>query len=253
VYVSDVPDDSWSTGVDSQGRSARRRAEAEGGAERFGDSDDDEESPERLAARSSSKAAGKRPLDEGASQREGQGSRLRTGGALNIGAEETTRKRQRAILDSDEEDQVPISRVFWVRRSSPEQAPPCRATPPQTSAPETTRAASDTARTGRPASPRGPPPGAPTPPRETSPSRTTALETTRAGRRASPQGPLPRSPTSPRAWVDVAPSRTGEANSGVPERRQTSAEGRTQDGSGSAEGRGGAGRRFRSSFRWSDM
>ena len=111
VYASDVPDDAWPTGVDSQGRPARRRAEAEGSAERFGDSDGDKEGPERVAARSSSKAAGKRPLDEGASQREGQGSRLRTGGALNIGAEETTRKRRRAILDSDEEDQVPISRV----------------------------------------------------------------------------------------------------------------------------------------------
>jgi hypothetical protein len=67
VYVSDVPDDAWTTGVDSQGRFARRRAEAEGSAERFGDSVDDEESPERLAAQSSSKAAGNRPLDEGAS------------------------------------------------------------------------------------------------------------------------------------------------------------------------------------------
>jgi hypothetical protein len=56
VYVSDVPDDAWPAGVDSQGRSARRRAKAEGSAERFGDSDDDEEGPERVAARSSSKA-----------------------------------------------------------------------------------------------------------------------------------------------------------------------------------------------------
>jgi hypothetical protein len=48
--------------------------------------------------------------------------------------------------------------VFQVRRSSPEQSPPRRATPSPTTAPELTR-------TGRPASPRGPPPRAPTPPR----------------------------------------------------------------------------------------
>jgi hypothetical protein len=58
VYVLDVPDDAWPAGVDSQGCSARRRAEAEGSAERFGDSDGDEEGPERVVAQSSSKAAG---------------------------------------------------------------------------------------------------------------------------------------------------------------------------------------------------
>ena len=115
VYVADVPDDAWLAGVDSQGRFARRRAEAEGSAERFGDSDGDEEGPERVAARSSSKATGKRPLDEGASQREGQGSRLRTGGALNIGTEVGTRKRRRALLESDDDDddgdRVPLCNI----------------------------------------------------------------------------------------------------------------------------------------------
>ena len=110
VYVSDVPDDAWPTGVDNRGRSAHRRtAEAEGSTEGFADSDDEGEGQEQTAARSSSKAAGKRPMDEGASRREEQGSRLRTGGALNIGAEEASRKRRRAILDSDEEDEVPLS------------------------------------------------------------------------------------------------------------------------------------------------
>jgi hypothetical protein len=164
-------------------------------------------------ARSSSKAAGKRPLDEGASQREGQGSCLRMGGALNIGAEEATRKRWRAVLDSDEEDEVPLSRVFRVRLSSPEQ----------------------------------------TPPGETSPPRTTAPETMQTGRRASPPGPLPRAPTPPRAGADAAPTRTGGADSRVPEQQRTSAEERTQGGSGSTGGRSEAGRRFRSSFWRSDM
>ena len=85
VYVSDVPDDAWPTRVDNRGRSAHRRAtEAEGSAEGFADSDDEGEGQEQTAARSSSKAAEKRPMDEGASQREEQGNRLRTGGALNF-------------------------------------------------------------------------------------------------------------------------------------------------------------------------
>jgi hypothetical protein len=73
VYVSDVPDDAWSTGVDNRGRSAHRRtAEAEGSVEGFTDSDDEGEGQEQTVARSSSKAAGKRPIDEEASHREEQ-------------------------------------------------------------------------------------------------------------------------------------------------------------------------------------
>jgi hypothetical protein len=85
VYVSDVPDDAWPTRVDTWGRSAHRRiAEVEGSAEGFADSDDEGGGQEQTTARRSSKATEKRPMDEGASQREEQGSRLRTGGALNI-------------------------------------------------------------------------------------------------------------------------------------------------------------------------
>ena len=109
----------------------RRAAEAEDSAEGLVDSDDEGEDREQAKPRSSGKAAGKRPIEEGSSRREGQGSRLRTRCALNIGTEEGTRPRRRALLDSDDDDDVvPLSRVFRVRQSSPEPTPPCRATPP---------------------------------------------------------------------------------------------------------------------------
>jgi hypothetical protein len=115
---------------------------------------------------------------------------------------------------------VPLSQVFQVRQSSPEQTPPRRTTPPRTTAPETVRTAPETTRTGRPASPQGPPPWALTP---------------------------------PRAGADAAPTKTSGADGGVPKQLQTLAEKKTQGGSGLAGGRSGAGRRFKASFRRSDM
>jgi hypothetical protein len=103
--------------------------------------------------------------------------------------------------------------VFQVRRSSPEQSPPRRATPSPTTAPELTR-------TGRPASPRGPP---------------------------------PRAPTPPRTDAEPVPTKTSGADGGVLEQRRAPTEKAESPSSGSAGGRSGAGRRFKASFRHSDM
>jgi hypothetical protein len=145
--------------------------------------------------------------------------------ALNIGTEEGTRKQRWALLESDDDDEdlVPLSRVFRVRRSSRKPTPP-----PQASSPEA-------AQTGRQ-----------TPPQETTSSR-------------HAQGPPPRTPTPPRAGpFEAASTRTGEAASGAPELSRALAEkaereNRPQSGNGSTRGRGGAGRRFSSWFRRSDM
>jgi hypothetical protein len=113
VYVSDIPDDAWPTGVDIREPAAQRHATEEGhSAEAFIWSGHEGEDPGPAEPRVSGKATEKRPVDEGPSRREGQSSRLRTGEALNIGVEEGTRKRRRALLDmddNDDEDSVPLS------------------------------------------------------------------------------------------------------------------------------------------------
>ncbi|CAD6266587.1 unnamed protein product [Miscanthus lutarioriparius] len=114
---------------------------------------------ENIAERFTDKAAEKRPVVEGADQPRKTGSRLRTGGALNIGGD-SGRKRSRpsGAGEEDDDDTIPLSQQFCMNLPGQEETTsvsPTRSRPQEAARPQQTGQQPPTQR-----SQQGPPPAA---------------------------------------------------------------------------------------------
>lgn len=223
VYVSKLPDEDWPQGVDRH----------------------DGVQFENIAERFTDKAAEKRPVVEGADQPSKMGSRLRTGGALNIGGD-SGRKRSRpsGAGEEDDDDTIPLSQQFRMNLPGQEEtasASPTRSRPQEAARPQQTGQQPPTQR-----SQQGPPPAA------RQERTTTGATPTSAGMAARPRSSSVAPGREPPRTTEAVSTPTAQ---GVPppQRHEPTPPVQQTQGQGSSGGGSKTGRRFGARFTQSSV